>query len=111
MQEVLTKTFLEEFDDLERLYALWKEILSAKHEVNRVVLGLGIGSLDDRTIFTEDEKERFLKLKNALDTASELVYDKVKEQERKCVKANVIGLTEDKEEVKEDTEEDETEFF
>ena len=111
MREVLTKTFLDGFDDLERLCTLWRELTHTKHEVNRVVLGLGVGSLEDRVIFTEDEKERFMKLKNALDAASGLVYDKIEDQERKCVKVNVIGLTEKQEEVKEDTKEDETEFF
>lgn len=111
MKEVLTKTFLDGFDDLERLYILWRELMRTKHEVNRIVLGLGIGSLENRVIFTEDEKERFMKLKNALDAASNLVYDKIEEQQRECVKSNVIGITESNDEVKEDTKEDETEFF
>ena len=103
------KTFLEGFNDLERLNEVRMKLNEAKYRVKRVLVDSSIGSLDDRSILTDDERARFLKLSEALEKASDLVTDKLLDQERKCVKMNVIGFTKDEEKKPEEVEEGE--FF
>lgn len=104
------KTFLEGFNDLERLNEVRTKLNEAKHKVRRVLVDASsIGSLDDRSILTDDERARFLKLSDALEKAADLVTDKLLDQERKCVKMNVIGFAKEEENKSEEVKEDE--FF
>lgn len=104
------KTFLDGFNDLERLNEVRTKLNEAKHKVRRVLVdSSSIGSLDDRSILTDDERARFLKLSDALEKAADLVTDKLLDQERKCVKMNVIGFAQEGEKKPEEAEEDE--FF
>ena len=100
------KTFMEGFNDLERLCETKRRMGQARYEMKRVLIDSSLGSLDDRSILTDEERGRFFKLCEALDKAEELLFDKIDEQKKKCVRMNVTGFTEDKEETKK-TEENE----
>lgn len=104
------RTFMEGFDDLERMCKLREEMNKAKYSITRIVLGSSLGSLDDKSIFTDEERARFAKLSSAIDSASDMLYKKIKNQEERCVRINVTGFS--SEEPKEDVEETkEDEFF
>lgn len=103
------KHFVEGFRDLEKLYETRKRIIEAKFKINRVLIDSSLGCLDDRSILSDEERSKFVRLTGALERASELLSDKIEEQQEKCIKMNVIGFTEDNEpEVK---KVDEDEFF
>ncbi len=105
---VEVKTWLEGFDDLKKLENVRMKIDEAKFKVKRVIVDSSLGSLDNRKLFTDEERARFLKLSDALEDASSLIADKIDEQRIKCVKDNVTGFTEEK---VEETENEENEFF
>lgn len=103
---VRTKMFLDGFNDLERLIETREAVFKAKCKIERVITTDGLGCLDDKSIFTKEEKERFSNLVKALNKASELIADKMIDHERKCVEMNVIGFEPEKKGKPEDTEED-----
>ncbi len=101
------KTFIEGFDDLKKLYETKMEISKAKYKIKRVLVDTSLGSLDDRSMITSEERSRFLKLADALDNASDLLSDKIKDQQEKCIRMNVTGFTEETDEPNKDTKENE----
>ena len=102
------KTFIEGFRDLEKLYEVKHDINKAKYKIKRALVDTSLGCLDDRSILTDEERARFFKLSDALNDASELLTDKIAEQQEKCIRMNVIGFTE---EVLEEDKKEENEFF
>ena len=103
------QTFVEGFDDLEKLYMVRKQLSDAKYKVKRVLVNTSLGSLEDKSIISSEERSRFYKLSEALDNAADLLRDKIKEQELKCISMNVVGFTIDEEEKPKELEENE--FF
>lgn len=104
------KMFLEGFDDLERLYETRRRMNEARYKIKRVLVDTSLGCLDDKSIITMEEKARFLKLADALDSASDLLSDKINKVRKDCITKNVVGFKEDDKETKNEIEED-SEFF
>ena len=104
------KTFVEGFEDLERLYETRTRLHQAMMKVRRVLVDTSLGSLDDRSILTEEERTKFFNLSNAMNKAYDLLTDKIIDQEKKCIRMNVTGFSNDPEGSKQEDEE-ENEYF
>lgn len=102
------KTFLDGFDDLQRLCDTRRRLMEAGLKIKTVLVDSSLGSLDDRSILTEGERARFFKLSEALNNAEALLTEKIDMQKEKCVRMNVVGFTEEPEESE---SEKENEFF
>lgn len=87
------KTFLDGFDDLQRLCDTRRKLLEAKCKLKTVLVDSSLGSLDDRSILTDEERARFFNLSNALDKAENLLTSKIRDQQEKCVRINVTGFS------------------
>ena len=105
---VKIKTFMDGFEDLQRLYDTRRRLMEAKLKIKTVLVDSSLGSLDDRSILTEEERARFFKLSEALNNAEALLNEKIDMQKEKCVRMNVVGFTEEPEEGE---PEKENEFF